>query len=198
MKNLIKFLFDRFFGLLGFVFLLPFMIIISLIILIVDGYPALFIQKRVGYNGKLFSMVKFRTMKHTNIKSTVSVKGDSRITKLGAFLRRYKLDELPELWNVLVGQMSFVGPRPDVPGYADKLEDEDRNILKLRPGITGPATLKYSNEEALLALVENPIEYNDTVLFPDKVKINLEYYYNHNLLIDIKIILSTLFRVRNK
>jgi lipopolysaccharide/colanic/teichoic acid biosynthesis glycosyltransferase len=123
--------------------------------------------------------------------SSVSVKGESRITPLGAKLRKYKLDELPELWNVLKGEMSFVGPRPDVPGYADQLQGDDRKVLKLRPGITGPATLKYRNEEELLATVDNPQEYNDTVIFPDKVRIN-RYYQNHySFWMDIKIILAT-------
>lgn len=126
--------------------------------------------------------------------SSVSVAGQSRITPLGAKLRKFKIDELPELWNIFIGNMSFVGPRPDVPGYADKLEGEDRKILELKPGITGPASLKYANEEDILAEVENPIEYNNNVIFPDKVKINLDYYYNNNLFVDIKYIFKTVFR----
>jgi lipopolysaccharide/colanic/teichoic acid biosynthesis glycosyltransferase len=126
--------------------------------------------------------------------STVSVKGDRRITKIGAFLRKYKLDELPELWNVLIGQMSIVGPRPDVKGYADELKGEDRKILNLRPGITGPASLKYANEEELLSYQENPEKYNNEVIFPDKVRINLDYYFNQNLILDLKIIFATIFR----
>lgn len=125
---------------------------------------------------------------------SITVKDDRRITAIGKFLRRWKLDELPTLWNVLKGDMSFVGPRPDVPGYADKLEFNDRRILNLRPGITGPATLKYSNEEQFLAEVDNPKKYNDEVIFPDKVKINLEYMDNLNLWMDIKIIFKTIFR----
>ena len=124
--------------------------------------------------------------------STVSVAGEARITPLGATLRKYKLDELPELWNVLIGDMSFVGPRPDVPGYADKLQGEDRIILTLRPGITGPATLKYRNEEELLATVDNPQQYNDEVIYPDKVRINRQYAEHISLVTDIKIILATL------
>ncbi|MEG2243236.1 MAG: sugar transferase, partial [Muribaculaceae bacterium] len=124
--------------------------------------------------------------------------GENRITPLGAKLRKYKIDELPELWNVLIGDMSFVGPRPDVPGYADKLQKEDRLVLKLRPGITGPASIKYANEEEILAYVENPQKYNDKVIFPDKVKINLNYYYNHTFGGDIKIIFETIFRPYNK
>ena len=109
-------------------------------------------------------------------------------------LRRYKLDELPELWNVLIGDMSLVGPRPDVPGYADRLTGEDRDVLRLRPGITGPASLKYANEEEILALVDDPQRYNDEVIFPDKVRINLQYYRSHSLAGDIRLIFATIFR----
>ena len=156
--------------------------------------PVFYIQKRVGRNGRLFKMYKFRSMKVGSDSSSVSVAGESRITPLGAVLRKYKLDELPELWNVLKGDMSFVGPRPDVPGYADNLIGEQRLILKLRPGITGPASLKYANEEEILALVNNPVEYNDNVIFPDKVRINLDYYYHHSFVGDIKLIFQTIFR----
>lgn len=131
-------------------------------------------------------------MKVHHSGNSVSVKGEARITPLGAFLRRYKLDELPELWNVFKGDMSFVGPRPDVPGYADKLQGEDRLMLSLRPGITGPASLKYSNEEELLANQPDPLRYNDEVLFPDKVRINLNYIKNRSFWLDIKIIVYTL------
>lgn len=130
--------------------------------------------------------------------SSVSVAGESRITPLGATLRRFKLDELPELWNVMVGEMSIVGPRPDVPGYADKLQGEDRRILELRPGITGPASLKYRNEEELLAKVENPVEYNDTVIFPDKVRINLYYLDHYSFIKDIKMTLCTILGKRKE
>lgn len=158
-----------------------------------DGSP-IFKQKRVGLRGELFTMYKFRSMSVSHSGSSVSVAGEARITPLGAKLRKYKIDELPELWNVLIGDMSLVGPRPDVPGYADKLEGADRKVLELRPGITGPASLKYANEEEILAKVDNPQEYNDTVIFPDKVKINLDYYYNHSLLLDLKIIWQTVAR----
>ena len=131
-------------------------------------------------------------MKAHNEGAYVSVEGDSRVTPLGAFLRKYKIDELHELWNVLIGDMSFVGPRPDVPGYADKLQGENRRILELKPGITGPATLKYRNEEELLAMQPNPQTYNDEVIWPDKVRINLEYLRKHTFFGDIKTILQTL------
>lgn len=158
------------------------------------GGPVLFIQKRVGKKGKLFTMYKFRSMTVNHSGSSVSVAGENRITPFGAVLRRYKLDELPELWNVLIGDMSFVGPRPDVPGYADKLEGEDRLVLELRPGITGPASLKYANEEEILAKVDDPVRYNDEVIFPDKVRINLKYYHTHSLMGDIRLIFQTIFR----
>jgi len=151
----------------------------------------IFAQRRVGQHGRLFTMYKFRSMTVGHGGSSVSVAGESRITPLGAKLRKYKLDELPELWNVLIGDMSFVGPRPDVPGYADKLEGDDRRMLLLKPGITGPASLKYRNEEELLAEQENPQWYNDRILFPDKVKINIEYLDNWSFWNDIKIIVYT-------
>ena len=190
-----KFLFDRIMAFIGLLFLWPVLLIVAILIKIkMPGGPAFFTQKRVGRNGKLFTMYKFRSMTVSHSGSSISVAGESRITPLGAVLRKYKLDELPELWNVLIGDMSFVGPRPDVPGYADNLEGEDRLVLKLRPGITGPASLKYANEEEILAQVKDPIKYNDEVIFPDKVKINLDYYYNHTFIGDIKLIFQTVFR----
>lgn len=192
---MLKFLFDRIMALFGLMVLWPVLLVVAILIKIkMPGGPAFFTQKRVGRNGKLFTMYKFRSMTVSHSGSSISVAGESRITPLGAVLRKYKLDELPELWNVLIGDMSFVGPRPDVPGYADKLEGEDRLVLKLRPGITGPASLKYANEEDILAQVDDPIRYNDEVIFPDKVKINLDYYYNHTFIGDIKLIFQTVFR----
>ena len=187
-----KWLFDRIMSLVGLIILSPVLLVVAILIRVkMPGGPVLFKQKRVGKEGKLFTMVKFRSMSVTHGGSSVSVAGESRITPLGAKLRKYKLDELPELWNVFIGDMSFVGPRPDVPGYADKLVGEDRVILKLRPGITGPASLKYRDEETLLATVEDPIRYNDEVIFPDKVRINKEYYYNWSFWLDIRYIVRT-------
>lgn len=187
-----KWLFDRIMSLVGLIVLSPVLLVVAILIRVkMPGGPVLFKQKRVGKDGKLFTMVKFRSMSVAHGGSSVSVAGESRITPLGAKLRKYKLDELPELWNVLIGDMSFVGPRPDVPGYADKLVGEDRVILKLRPGITGPASLKYRDEETLLATVEDPIRYNDEVIFPDKVRINKEYYYNWSFWLDIRYIVRT-------
>ena len=187
-----KWIFDRLVSFVGLLFLWPVLIVVAIMIRIkMPGGPVIFKQKRVGQHGKLFTMYKFRSMTVSHSGSSVSVAGESRITPLGATLRNYKLDELPELWNVLVGDMSFVGPRPDVPGYADKLTGEDRGILKLKPGITGPASLKYRNEEELLATVPNPQEYNDTVIYPDKIKINLYYLNHYSFIDDIKMIVCT-------
>lgn len=190
---MIKWIFDRTAALVGLLLVWPLLLAIAVAIRIKmpDG-GVLFRQRRVGQYGRLFTLVKFRTMKSGHNGSCVSVAGDSRITPLGAFLRRYKLDELPELWNVLKGDMSFVGPRPDVEGYADRLQGDDRRILELKPGITGPATIKYRNEEELLALQPDPERYNDEVLYPDKVRINREYLSTRTFLGDIGIILKTL------
>ena len=188
--------FDIIFSILGLLLCIPVFIFIILLIKITSKGPVFFVQKRVGRNGICFNMIKFRSMfLHDNDSNSISIKGDQRITPLGRILREYKLDELPELLNVLLGHMSFVGPRPDVPGYADCLQGEERKILMLRPGITGPASLKYSNEEEILAQQDNPREYNDQVIYPDKVKINLQYYYRNNIIIDIKIIFATIFKI---
>lgn len=188
-----KWLFDRVFSLIGLILLSPLFVVVAILIRVKmpDG-PILFKQIRVGRYGKPFTLYKFRSMVVDHTGSNVSVAGEARITPLGAKLRKYKLDELPQLWNVFIGDMSFVGPRPDVPGYADKLEGEERIILKLRPGITGPASLKYKNEEELLASVTDPVKYNDEVIFPDKVKINMQYYYHWSFWGDIKYIAKTI------
>lgn len=190
----LKWIFDRVVALIGLIVLSPVLLIIAIQIKrkMADG-PIIYKQQRVGQYGKLFTMYKFRTMKKNSSTSTITVKGESRITPLGAKLRKYKLDELLELWNVLIGDMSFVGPRPDVPGYADALTGDEREILKLKPGITGAASLKYKNEEELLAMQANPQQYNDTVIFPDKVRINLAYLRHWTFFYDIKLIIKTIF-----
>ena len=206
-----KYLFDRVGALVGLCCLWPVLMVVALLIRVkMPGGPVIFRQKRVGRHGRLFTMYKFRSMTVGHSGSSVSVAGESRITPLGAKLRRYKLDELPELWNVLKGDMSFVGPRPDVPGYADQLQGDSRRVLLLRPGITGPASLKYRDEEELLAHVQDVIdekgeminekygvirsvqEYNDRVIYPDKVRINLYY------LKDIQMILCTVLGKKMK
>ena len=203
---ILKFLFDRIVSFLGLLFLWPVLLIVAILVKIkMPGGPAFFVQKRVGKDGKLFNCHKFRTMTMKHSGSSVSVAGDSRITPLGAKLRHYKLDELPELWDVLIGNMSFVGPRPDVPGYADQLQGDDRDVLKLRPGITGPATLKYRLEDEMIAeyvaqkqkegdtrdAQDIAVEYNDTVIYPDKVRLNCYYYRNYSFVKDIQMIFCT-------
>lgn len=210
----LKFIFDRVVATIGLLFLWPLLVVVAILIKIkMPGGPAFFVQKRVGKGGKLFNCHKFRTMTVKHNGSTVSVAGDSRITPFGAKLRHYKIDELPGLWDVLIGNMSFVGPRPDVPGYADKLTGSDRDVLKLRPGITGPATLKYRLEDEMIAeyickmkneelRVKNGIPselsdqelavwYNDNVIYPDKVRLNCYYYRNYSFIKDIQMIICT-------
>lgn len=191
---ILKFIFDRVIALIGLLALSPILLITAILVAIkMPKGPIIFKQKRIGKKGKLFTMYKFRTMTTNHNGSSISIAGENRITHFGAKLRKYKIDELPELWNVFIGDMSFVGPRPDVPGYADLLKGNDRLILNLRPGITGPASLKYRNEEELLSNVENPKEYNDKIIFPDKVKLNLYYYSHYSFRTDIRIIFCTVF-----
>lgn len=195
----LKFGFDRLMALIGLLILWPVLIMVAILIKVkMPGGPVIFKQKRVGRNGELFTMYKFRSMTVGHGGSSVSVAGESRITPLGAKLRHYKLDELPELWNVLIGDMSFVGPRPDVPGYADQLKGKDREVLRLRPGITGPASLKYRDEEDLLAKQSDPQKYNDEVIFPDKVRINRYYLHHYSFIKDIQMIFCTVLGRRMK
>ena len=213
---IIKWIFDRLVSLIGLLFLWPILLIIAILVKIKEpGGPILFRQKRIGKDGKRFTIVKFRSMRHKQKGSSVSVAGETRITSFGEKLRHYKLDELPELWNVLVGDMSFVGPRPDVPGYANKLEGDDKRILNLRPGVTGPATMKYRNEEELIANFikdakndlrivnglpipegltdeELALWYNDNIIYPDKVRLNLYYLDHYSFWRDIQMIIYTL------
>ena len=228
---ILKYIFDRVVALIGLLFLWPVLVIVAILVKVkMPGGPAFFVQKRVGKDGKLFNCHKLRTMTvpkanvNSNLNldkgnkewSSVSVAGDSRITPLGAKLRHWKLDELPGLWDVLIGNMSFVGPRPDVPGYADKLQGDDRDVLKLRPGITGPATLKYRLEDEYLANArtlayglqftaygvtkeelekmsdqEVAVWYNDNVIYPDKVRLNCYYYRHYSFIKDIQMIFCT-------
>ena len=219
---ILKWLFDRIVSFFGLLFLWPVLLIVAILIKVKMPGPIFFVQKRVGRGGHVFNCHKFRSMTVGHGGSTVSVAGESRITPLGAKLRRYKLDELPGLWDVLIGKMSFVGPRPDVPGYADKLTGDDRDVLKLRPGITGPASLKYRDEEEMIAeFVEkvkasNPevlsayltvnfaemtdgeiaLWYNDNVIYPDKVRINCYYYRHYSFIKDIQMIFATVLGKR--
>ena len=215
---ILKWIFDRVVSFVGLLFLWPVLLIVAILVKIkMPGGPAFFVQKRVGKGGVLFDCYKFRTMipvknnegaegkKGDKGWSTVSVAGDSRITPFGAKLRHYKLDELPGLWNVLIGDMSFVGPRPDVPGYADQLQGDDRRVLKLRPGITGPATLKYRLEDEMISeyvaqkqeegdtreMQVIAEEYNDKVIYPDKVRLNKYYLDHYSFVKDFQMILCT-------
>lgn len=216
---ILKWIFDRVVALCGLLLIWWVYPLVAILIKInMPGGPAFFCQKRVGKDGKLFTCHKFRTMTVKHSGSTISVAGDSRITPFGAKLRHYKIDELPGLWDVLIGNMSFVGPRPDVPGYADKLEGADRDVLKLRPGITGPATLKYRVEDEMIAEFVEQIKagkneqvakfeelpdfsdmtdqeiavwYNDNVIYPDKVRLNCYYYRNYSFVKDIQMIFAT-------
>ena len=217
-----KLLFDRIVAFWGLLLLWPLLLIFALLIKVQMPGPVLFVQKRVGKGGKVFNCHKFRSMKVDHDGSTVSVAGESRITPLGSKLRKYKIDELPGLWDVFIGNMSFVGPRPDVPGYADQLRDSDRDVLKLRPGITGPASLKYRDEEEMIAKFVEKVKrrdllilkqykdtdftrmtdeqiaiwYNDNIIYPDKVRINCYYYHNYSFVKDIQMIFATVLGKR--
>lgn len=188
-----KRIFDIIVSLIGLLIIWPLFVIIAVLIKLKMPGPVFFTQTRIGRYAEPFVIIKFRTMEVNHSNSSISVRGESRITPLGAKLRKYKLDELPELINVLKGDMSFVGPRPDVPGYADNLKGNDRKILELRPGITSPASLKYFNEEELLENQSDPKKFNDEVLFRDKVRLNLLYYERQSFLLDLKIIICTIF-----
>jgi lipopolysaccharide/colanic/teichoic acid biosynthesis glycosyltransferase len=191
--SFIKRLFDIFVSLL-LLFLFWWLIIAGFIMAAIStGRNGFFLQKRVGQNGRIFNIIKLRTMREVSgVDTTITAQNDMRITKTGAFLRKYKIDELPQLINVLKGDMSLVGPRPDVRGYADKLKGEDRIILSVKPGITGPASIKYKNEEALLAKQSDPKKYNDEVIYPDKVRINKGYIQNYTFLKDIRYLFQTI------
>ncbi len=191
-QSLLKRFFDLLLAIIGLT-MTWWLIVLAWLAASVDTHSnGFFTQQRVGKGGKLFTVIKIKTMRPIkNISTTVTQQNDPRITRIGAILRRTKIDELPQLWNVLVGNMSFVGPRPDVEGFADQLKGEERAILSIRPGITGPATIKYHNEEKLLASVEDPEAYNANVIWPDKVRINLEYIRHWSLRKDIEYILKT-------
>ena len=189
-----KRLFDFTAALAGGIVLSPLMLVLAILVRATSPGPALFIQERVGRHGRGFRCAKFRTMcTGAQAQGTVTTAADARVTPLGRWLRRWKLDELPQLWNVLAGRMSFVGPRPDVPGYADRLQGADRRILELRPGITGPATLLFRDEERLLALAKNPQAFNDAVVYPEKVRLNREYLEGGNFWRDLGYVFATVW-----
>ena len=191
-NNFLKRFFDLILSAVGLVLTFWLVLIAWIIASIETKSNGMFIQKRVGKDGKLFNVFKIKTMKQiAGIDSTITSSNDVRITKSGKFFRNTKIDELPQLWNVFIGDMSFVGPRPDVPGYADKLSGDDGIILSIRPGITGPASLKYKNEEEILSQQEDSKWYNDNIIWPDKIKINKEYIKNWSLKKDIQYIIKT-------
>lgn len=215
-----KLIFDKVVSFIGLLILWPVLLVVALLIKWKMPGPILFCQQRVGRYGRIFTVYKFRTMtvkaeasvaSRNSEATSIASQEQSRITPLGEKLRRYKLDELPELWNVLKGDMSFVGPRPDVPGYADQLQGEDREVLLLRPGITGPASLKYRNEEDILEAVDEALqkgrsglpmgittvqEYNDNVIYPDKVRLNRYYLHHYSFIKDIQMIVCTVLGKR--
>ncbi|MBF0695054.1 MAG: sugar transferase [Flavobacterium sp.] len=177
----IKRLFDFWLALFALI-LIGWLIVIFMIVQAIDTRSSgIFAQQRVGRYGKLFRIYKLRTIRESG-----------KISPCGKFLRKSKMDELPQLINILIGDMSFVGPRPDIVGYYDRLTGENAKILELRPGLTSEASIKYRNEEKILGVQSKPLEYNDQVIFPDKVALNLAYFYNNSLLGDIKIIIKTL------
>ena len=187
-----KRVFDVLLSAVGLILTWPIVFVAWIVASIETGSNGMFVQTRIGRLGKPFGVLKIKTMRPVvGIETSVTTQNDRRITRSGALFRRTKIDELPQLWNVLFGQMSFVGPRPDVPGFADRLAGEDRVILTLRPGITGPASLKYKDEEALLAAQEDPEAYNHEVIWPDKVAINRVYIENWSLKKDIMCIIKT-------
>lgn len=189
-NNMVKWFFDRTLSLVLLMALMPILLLVAIIILLASGAPVFYIQERIGQNAKPFKLIKFRTMKGEE-ECPVAAAELNRITRVGRWLRRTKIDELPELLNIFVGDMSFVGPRPDVAGYADKLEGDDRRLLTMKPGLTGVASLKYRNEEDLLAAQPNPQEYNDKVIWPDKVRLNLLYMERQSLWLDVKVLICT-------
>jgi lipopolysaccharide/colanic/teichoic acid biosynthesis glycosyltransferase len=192
---LLKRIFDILFSSIGIAVFLPLICLCWLVAAIDTRSNGFFIHKRVGRHGRIINVYKIKTMYASKgARSPIASNNLAVITKSGTFFRKYKLDELPQLFNVLSGSMSIVGPRPDVPDYADQLQGSDRLILLLRPGITGPASIKYKNEEALLSAAEDPVLYNDTVIWPDKVKINKEYFMGYSLFADIKYIMQTFLK----
>jgi len=188
-QRFVKRAFDILLSIFGLLLLWWLIVLAWLVATIATRSNGFYFQKRVGKEGKMFSVIKIKTMSHSkDTSNNITTSNDPRITKIGRFFRRTKIDEFPQLWNVLIGNMSFVGPRPDVSGYADRLEGSDSIILTVRPGITGPASLKYKNEESFLAEKTDPIKYNDEVIWPDKVKINREYIRDYHFINDLSYI----------
>ena len=191
-QRLLKRIFDISISIVLLVLAIIPLILLLLIASIDLRTKGLFVQERIGYLGKPFSLYKIRTLKGENHEDVVSIKQQQ--TGFGSFLRKTKLDELPQLINILKGEMSLVGPRPDIPGYADLLKGEDRIVLNVKPGLTGPATLKYKNEDELLLHQQDPRRYNDEVIWPDKVAINKEYVMHWSLKKDIYFLIASIIK----
>ena len=190
---IIKRAFDFLASFFGLLLLFPLIVLAWFVATLELKENGFFIQTRIGRYGLPFRVLKIKTMRAIKGEtSTITRSGDPRITMAGSFFRRTKVDELPQLINVLLGDMSLVGPRPDVPGYADKLSGEDRNMLVLRPGITGPAQLYFKDEEVLLAEQSDPIFYNNTIIWPKKVAINNQYLVNYSFFKDLRYIFNTI------
>ena len=192
---ILKYIFDRIFSLIGLIVISPFILVVFVLHKIKMPRGAfIYRQVRVGKDGKLFRIFKIRTLRENSEEAgSVTTADDERILPFGKWLRESKVDTFLELINILIGDMSFVGPRPDVPGYADKLEGDDRVILKMRPGLTGPASIKYRHEDKILAQQDDPKKYNDEVIWPDKVRINKTYYENRSIWLDFSILWKTIF-----
>jgi len=192
-QRVTKRVFDVVVSFFGIVILWPVILVGWIVAAISTRANGFFVQKRVGLNGEMFSLFKLRSMRQVaGVTTSVTSDKDVRITATGRVLRKLKIDELPQLFNVLAGQMSLVGPRPDVSGFADKLQGDDRLVLSVRPGITGPASIAFRNEEETLAGVENPEVYNREVIWPEKVRINKAYIRDYSLASDLKYILQTI------
>jgi len=192
----VKRIFDLTFSFLGLIISFPIFIIVPILIKLDSKGPVFFRQARVGKNFMQFKICKFRTMRHDPEEKgpVITVGGDHRVTRIGRFLRQYKVDELPQLFNVLKGEMSFVGPRPEVKEYVQLFEKDYKKLLRIRPGITDPASIKYSDEESILSLSENWEEEYKKKILPEKINLSLGYVENHNLATDVKLILKTFLK----
>lgn len=194
---MIKRAFDILVSFFGLILLFPLFIVVAIFVKIDSKGPIFFSQERIGKDFKPFRILKFRTMVQTKDGPFITAANDQRITRIGKYLRRYKIDELPQLFNVLKGDMSLVGPRPEIKRYVDLFESEYRTILKVRPGITDPASIRYSNEEIILSQSPDYEGLYIKKILPEKINLSIEYIKNHNMIIDIMIILKTIFKIGN-
>ncbi|MEM7162180.1 MAG: sugar transferase [Bacteroidota bacterium] len=191
-----KRVFDFLLALIGLIFLFPFMLLIALFIIIDSNGGVLFRQLRVGKDAKEFQLIKFRSMRIINDDNLeITIGADKRITRVGSIIRKFKLDELPQLWNILIGEMSFVGPRPEVPRYVKLYSEEQREVLSVRPGLTDPASLAFINESELLAESQDPVEKYIKEIMPQKLEMNLAYIRKRNFLSDLRLVLKTIQKI---